>query len=442
MKSKIETTGDTEWFVQQRFGLFIHWGLYSLAARHEWVKSKEQIEDNEYDNKYFKHFEPDLYDPTKWAKAAKQAGMEYFVITTKHHEGFCLWDSEHTEYKATNTPIGRDLLKPMVEAFRAEGIKVGFYHSVIDWHHPDYFVDIVNHPRREDDLKTLNKNRDQNKYADYLHKQVKELLTDFGKIDILWFDYSFPDKSAPGDFEKGKGRLAWKSEELYKMIRELQPNIIMNDRIDLDNPATWDLKTPEQFQPRKWYTVDGAPVVWEACQTLSGSWGYYRDEQSFRDSRQLITTLIDSVSKGGNLLLNVGPTGRGEFDFRAIKRLEDIGNWMHSHSKSIYNCTQAPSEFSPIENCLMTYNPDKKRLYVHILSWPFRYLHLDGKAFIDNVEYAQLLHDASEVTIKGSEQWQNHAALSSGFDTKRTLTLELPQVTPNVEIPVIELYLK
>jgi len=442
MKTETNTRGNTEWFVQERFGLFIHWGLYSQAARHEWVKSNEMIDDNIYDNKYFKHFEPDLYDPVKWAQTAKQAGMKYFVVTTKHHEGFCLWDSKHTDYKSTNSPIGKDLLKPMVKAFRKEGLKIGFYYSLIDWHHEDYVIDIQNHPRRKDDIVKLNAGRQQMKYADYLHKQVRELLTDFGKIDILWFDFSFPDKTAPEDFTKGKGRLAWHSEELYKMIRELQPQIIINDRLNLDNHNTWDVKTPEQFQPRSWYSIEGKPVVWEACQTLSGSWGYHRDEQSFRDSRQLITTLIDSVGKGGNLLLNVGPTARGEFDSRALQRLEEIGNWMHYNSRSIYGCTQAPEEYRNIENCLTTYNPDKKSLYIHILSWPYKHLHLDGKIFMENVEYAQFLHDASEILIKSVEPWQEHSALDSGFDGENCLTLELPQTKPSIEIPVIELFLK
>ena len=442
MDNQIQTTGDTSWFTQDRFGLFIHWGLYALPARHEWVKSQEQIQDDIYDNKYFRHFEPDLYDPEMWAKTAAKAGMKYFVVTTKHHEGFCLWDSKLTDYKAPSTPIGKDLLKPMVNAFRSEGLKVGFYHSIIDWHHPEYVVDTANHPRREDDLSVLNTGRNQMAYADYLHGQVRELLTNFGKVDVLWFDFSFPDKSDPDNWEKGKGRDAWRSEELYKIVRELQPNVVLNDRLDLDDPSTWDIKTPEQFQPRAWYSVNGNKVVWEACQTLSGSWGYYRNEQSFRSVRQLISTLIDCVSKGGNLLLNVGPTGRGEFDYRAIERLEGIGKWMHANGRSIYGCTKAPDGFTTPENCTLTYNPDKKRLYVHIHSWPYKHLHLDGKAFKDRVEYAQFLHDASELKFRSVEPWQEASALAAGFDAANTITIELPQTEPNVEIPVVELYLK
>jgi alpha-L-fucosidase len=418
--------GDTSWFVHDRFGLFIHWGLYALPARHEWVKSNEKIGDEAYD-RYFRHFDPDLYDPVIWANTAAAAGMRYFVVTTKHHEGFCLWDSALTDYKATKTPAGRDLLRPMVEAFRAAGLRVGFYHSLIDWHHPDFIIDRI-HPLRDHPEKdALNAQRVQARYAEYLHGQVRELLTQFGPIDILWCDFSYPGPN-------GKGRDDWQSEKLYKMIRDLAPNIILNDRLDLGEG--WDIKTPEQYQPREWLRVDGQPVVWEACQTFSGSWGYHRDEASWKSVEQLVQMLIDTVSKGGNLLLNVGPTGRGEFDERAINRLQGIGEWMKRHSRSIYGCTQAPEEFVTPQDCRLTYNPEKKRLYVHVFAWPFRHLHLDG--FGGRVEYAQLLNDASELRFDD----QTKRELRPGVIDRRTLTLNLPVQKPNVTVPVIELFLK
>ena len=417
------TDGDTTWFVRDRFGLFIHWGLYALPARHEWVKNKEKIDNATYE-KYFRHFDPDLYDPNLWAEAASGAGMKYFVVTTKHHEGFCLWDSALTDYKATNTPYGKDLLHPLVDAFRAQNMKVGFYHSLIDWHHPDYTVDDL-HPLR--DLaaeREANAGRDMARYAAYLHGQTRELLTQFGKVDILWYDFSYG----------GKGKDAWQSEKLLQMVRELQPGIILDDRLDLDHG--WDIKTPEQFQPREWVKYQGKPVVWEACQTFSGSWGYYRDEESWKSIDQLVQMLIDNVSKGGNLLLNVGPTGRGEFDARALDRLRGMGEWMKRHSRSIYGCTQAPDEFPCPQDCRLTFNPDTRRLYVHVFAWPFVQLHLDGLA--GRVEYAQLLNDASEV--KMTELPAHQAAMESR--PTNTLTLELPVKKPNVTVPVIELFLK
>ena len=421
--------GDTSWFVRDRFGLFIHWGLYALPARHEWVKHHEQIPDEQYET-YFRHFDPDLYDPDLWAEAASNAGMKYFVVTTKHHEGFCLWDSDLTDYKAPNTPAGRDLLQPMVEAFRDHDMKVGFYHSLIDWHHPKYTIDPCIGPyRNHPDRAKMNETRDQAAYAEYLHGQTRELLTRFGKIDIMWFDFSFANRP------EGKGRKDWRSTELVKLVRDLMPDIVLNDRLDL--PESADIKTPEQFQPREWVTVDGKRVTWEACQTFSGSWGYHRDEASWKSVGQLVRMLIDTVSKGGNLLLNVGPTGRGEFDRRALDRLAGMGEWMRRHARSIYGCTQAPRSFKCPPDCRLTYNPDTKRLYVHVFAWPFKHLYLDGA--VDRIEYAQLLNDASEVRLKGRDAWQT---LESDRKAKKTLTLELPVVQPDVTVPVIELFLK
>ena len=421
--------GDTSWFVQDRFGLFIHWGLYALPARHEWVKHNEKTTNEEYE-KYFKHFDPDLYDPNLWADAAAGAGMKYFVVTSKHHEGFCLWDTKQTEYKATNTPAGRDLLTPMVNAFRERDLRVGFYYSLIDWHHPQFVLDPHIGPYREHpDRESMNAGRDQANYAAYMHAQVEELLTQFGQVDILWFDFSYAK-----DDGSGKGRDDWQSEELVRLVKKLQPHVLLDDRLDL--PEAWDIKTPEQTQPREWVKVDGKPVVWEACQTFSGSWGYSRDEMSWRSVEQLILTLIDCVSKGGNLLLNVGPTGRGEFDARALDRLQGIGEWMKRHGRSIYGCTQAPVGFSCPQDCRLTYNPDTKRMYVHILAWPYKHLHLDG-AFAERVEYAQLLHDASEVSM-GLDEW--HASQVGAKAS--VLTLNLPQTRPDVTVPVVELSLK
>ena len=424
------TAGDTSWFTHARFGLFIHWGIYSAAARHEWVKNREKISDDDY-QKYFDHFDPDLYDPEVWAQEAKNAGMKYFVVTTKHHDGFCLWDSDLTDYKAPNTHAGRDLIEPMVEAFRGEGLKVGFYHSLIDWHHPQFPIDGL-HPMRDNlEFREAQKDRDVRKYAEYLHGQTRELLTRFGKIDILWFDFSYAQ--ADWGWSKGKGHEDWQSEKLLAMVRELQPGVIVDDRLDLKNAA--DVRTPEQYQPTGWVEVDGKPVVWEACQTFSGSWGYYRDECNWRSVDELVGTLIDCVSKGGNLLLNVGPNARGEFDPRAIERLRGIGEWMRLHGRSIYGCTA--SDFTPPTGCKFTQNGN--RLYLHILAWPYKHIHLDG--FAGKVAYAQLLNDASEVKrieIDPNIEAQNTTAKGKSG----ALTLELPTQKPNVIVPVVELFLR
>ncbi len=427
-----EKTARLKWWTDARFGMFIHWGLYSQAARHEWVKKNERMTNQDY-QKYFEQFNPDLFNAAEWAKMAKAAGMKYAVITSKHHEGFCLFDSKFTDYKATNTPVRKDLLKEWVDAFRAEGLKVGFYYSLLDWHHSDYTID-RNHPqsaKTDEEYNELNKNRDMNKYRQYLKDQVREILTNYGKIDIIWLDYSFPKN------KYGKSRSDWDSENLLKMVRELQPGIIVNDRLDLEDvEGGWDFKSPEQYKPREWVQVNGKRVPWEACQTFSGSWGYYRDEMSWKDNKQLIELLIETVSKGGNLLLNVGPTGRGTIDFRAQERLSAIGEWMKVNSRSIYDCTQAPSEYKVPANSLLTYNATTKRLYIHLLDWPMDQITLEG--FEGKIKYAQFLHDASEIkmTAKKNTTWMDEK-LNAG-----EIVLNLPINKPNVEIPVIELILK
>ena len=417
------------WWVNDRFGMFIHWGLYSLPARHEWVRNYERITNEDY-QKYFDNFNPDMYNPREWAKMAKAAGMKYAVITTKHHEGFCLFDSRFTYYKSVNTACGKDLLKEWVEAFRAEGLKIGFYYSLIDWHHPDFTVDNI-HPLRTDDkakLAELNKGREMSKYREYLHNQVRELLTNYGKVDLLWFDFSYPG-------ENGKGCNDWDSEKLIKMVRQLQPGILVNDRLDLKaDESTWDFTTPEQFKVAKWPEVNGKQVPWETCQTFSGSWGYFRDEKTWKSTQQLLVLLIESVSKGGNLLLNVGPTARGVFDERAEQALNNIGQWMKWNNRSIYGCTQAPAEFKVPENSILTYNQKTKRLYIHLLEYPLQNFNLPD--YKGKVKYAQFLHDGSEIKITAKEgHWLKEE------ENPTDLNLSLPVLKPNVEIPVIELIL-
>ncbi|MDP3001867.1 MAG: alpha-L-fucosidase [Bacteroidales bacterium] len=413
-----------KWWTEARFGMFIHWGLYALPARHEWVKNNERLTNEQY-QKYFEMFNPDMYDPHQWAKMAKAAGMKYVVLTAKHHEGFCLFDSKFTDYKSTNTPYGKDLIKEYVEAFRAEGLKVGFYYSLIDWHHPDYTID-SNHPQRQTSdsaYARLNKGRDMSKYREYMKNQVRELLTNYGEISVIWFDFSFPGKN-------GKGRTDWDSENLLKLARSLQPGIIVDDRLDLrDVEGGWDFISPEQVKVAKWPEINGKKVAWETCQTFSGSWGYYRDEYTWKSPAQLLELLIESVSKGGNLLLNVGPTARGVFDSRAQDRLKSMGDWMKFNNRSVYGCTEAPAGFTAPANSLLTYNPVTKRLYVHLLSYPMGSLTLPNTA--DKIKYIQFLHDASEIRFRVGRD-----------ETKNDITLQLPIQKPQSEIPVLEIYLK
>lgn len=420
---------DSTWFLHDRFGMFIHWGIYALPARHEWIRNRELISNEDY-QKYFEHFDPDLYDPQKWVQMAKATGMKYLVVTTKHHDGFCLWDSALTDYKAPNTPAGRDLLRPLVEAVRAAGLKIGFYHSVIDWHHPNFPVDGL-HPMRENlAFREAEKNRDVAKYREYLHGQTRELLTQFGKIDVIWFDFSYSERD--WGWSKGKGKVDWDSERLLAMVRELQPGILVTDRLEMGA----DFRTPEQYQPVGKMMIDGKPVIWEACQTLNGSWGYHRDNLDWKSEIMLIRMLVDTVSKDGNLLLNVGPNARGEFEPRAVERLQDIGEWMRLHGRSIYGC--GASDFTPPPDCRYTQNGN--RLYLHLFAWPFGHVHLQDMA--DRVEYAQLLNDGSEIKMQRIDPHQAAQNTTMGGLNSGTLTLRLPVQKPDVAVPVIELFLK
>ena len=418
------------WWTEGRFGMFIHWGIYSQAARHEWVKHNEHLTNEQY-QKYFDQFNPDLFDPNKWAEEAKAAGMKYAVLTTKHHDGFCLFDSKYTDYKAPNTAAGRDLVREYVNAFRAKGLKIGFYYSLLDWHHPDYTMDDV-HPLTQLDTTAanyarLNKGRDMEKYRQYMRNQITELLTNYGKIDILWLDWSW-DKQAQKNGH-GKGAEDWGSADLLKLIRKLQPGIIIDNRLDLNEyEGGADFETPEQVSPKELEPFRGK--VWETCQTFSGSWGYYRDENSWKTHRQILDLLITSVSNGGNLILNVGPTARGEFDYRAKNALDSMAYWMHANDNAIYNCTYAPSEYKVPANTKLSFNPKTRRLYVFLYDYPW-----NGKmilpGYLGKIKYAQFLNDHSELLFRDG---------GNGSDLE--LIVPPPFNKPRYEIPVVELTLQ
>ena len=307
---------------------------------------------------------------------------------------------------------------------------MGFYHSVIDWHHPQFPVDGL-HPMREDlAFRQAAENRDIRTYAQYLHGQTRELLTQFGEISVMWFDFSYAQRD--WGWSKGKGKDDWQSEKLMEMVRELQPGIIVNDRLGIGG----DFTTPEQYQPSGTMTVDGKPVAWEACQTLNGSWGYHRDNLDRKPVEMLVQMLVDAVAKDGNMLLNVGPNARGEFEPRAIDRLRSIGAWMRLHGRSIYNC--GPSEYTPPPDCRYTQNGN--RLYLHLFSWPFRHVHLPNLG--PRVEYAQLLNDGSEIKMSTIDPDQPAQNTTMGGLQPGTLSLELPVQKPDVLVPVIELFLK
>ncbi len=443
-----KTPGNTAWLTADRFGMFIHFGLYAMPARGEWVKTQERMSEEEYD-RYFKYFNPDLYDPVDLARQAKAAGMKYAVLTTKHHDGFCMFDSKYTDYKVTNTPYGKDVVRAYVDAFRAEGIKVGFYYSLLDWHHPEYPID-RSHPRRLDDnAEELDRGRDIKKYAQYMRNQLEELLTNYGKIDVLWFDFTYAtdDMFSPGynkvNFRpwmqnRGlKGKEQWESEELLALVRRLQPGIVINNRTGIEQ----DTFTPEQTKPSEWprHKETGELVVWEICHTFSGSWGYHRDEMTWKAPETLINILINTVSIGGNLLMNIGPTARGNLDYRAEAALKVYADWMKLNSRSVYNCTMAEPEFKAPNGTVLTQSVDGKRLYIHLKEYPFPVLEMPG--LVDRIDYAQFLHDGSELKyfVGTRRMGEAHAAQDGN---PACIYFELPPMKPKTLIPVIEVFLK
>ena len=389
-----------EWFVKDRFGMFIHWGLYAIPSRGEWVRSTEQIPVEEYEP-FFEEFNPVDYDPKVWARAAKDAGMKYAVLTAKHHDGFCLFDSKLTDYKATNTPAGRDLIREYLDAFRAEGLKVGLYYSLIDWHHPDYpHYGDRQHPMRNNEAFKDYKG-DFSNYLKYMHGQIEELCRDYGKIDLFWFDFSYDDL-------RGE---AWEATKLVRMMRSYQPHVMIDNRLEVsgegfgslvtDNPTEYsgDFVSPEQIIPPAGIRDEkGRPVVWEACITMNNHWGHCATDKNFKSSEMMIRKLVECVSKGGNLLLNVGPDARGVIPEESIEILAGIGKWMKKNSASIYNCGYAgidKPEYGRITR-------NGKKIYYHVTEPQISYVPLTGiKA--DEVKKIRLLATGTELKIE--ENW-------------------------------------
>ena len=353
-----------EWFTEARFGLFLHWGLYAIPARGEWVRSNEQMPESAY-LPFFDEFSGADFDPRAWARAAREAGMRYAVLTAKHHDGFCLFDSRLTDFKSTNTPCGKDIVREFLEAFRAEGLRVGLYFSIIDWHHPDFphYGDRY-HPMRNRP-EYANEGRDFDRYLDDMHGQVRELCENYGKLDILWFDFSY------GDMRGEK----WKAGELMEMVRSLQPDVIIDNRLEVSgegfgslyecrpNPWHGDFVSPEKIIPPKGpQDVEGRDLHWEACVTMNHNWGYCANDHYYKPAGMLIKKLVECVSKGGNLLLNVGPDARGNFPPESLERLQTIGKWMGLNSRSIYGCGKAGIEKPDYGRVTRNGN----RLYFHI----------------------------------------------------------------------------
>lgn len=381
LSARSETAAERDvrmaWWRQARLGMFVHWGLYSGAegvwdgkqygGGVEWIQQYAGIPAEEYAARLQPLFRPKPGFAKEWARLAREMGAEYVVFTAKHHEGFALWDSRVSDFDARDT-TRRDLFKEIVSALRSEGLRVGVYFSVIDWHHPDFPVRNTGlpHPLEKSAAKQgtdPDAGRDMKRYVDFMHRQVEEVVTRYGKLDVLWWDWS--SKETQGD--------SWRAPELMNLVRHHQPRIIMNNRLyfspnvggdnlGIFDTAKGDFTTPEQHIP-----ATGTPGVdWEACMTLNGTWGWSQHDFAWKSAETLVRNTIDIASKGGNYLINAGPRVDGSIPEMIQVRFHELGAWMHTYGEAIRNTT--PNPVGAIPWGRITAQPG--RLYLHVFDWP------------------------------------------------------------------------
>ena len=330
-----------KWFREARFGMFIHWGLYAQLGRHEWVMNRERIPVAEYE-KLARTWKPKPNAARDWARLARKAGMRYMVMTTKHHEGFCLFDSALTDYTAAKRGPRRDLVAEYVEAARAEGLRVGFYYSMMDWHHPDG-------ARCKHDEKA------RRRFVDYIHGQVRELCTNYGQLDIMWYDVSWPLNAEE-----------WESARMNAMVRGLQPDIIINDRSQLPE----DFGTPEGH-----ITPEKGGRAWESCMTFNDSWGYTPIDTNYKTAWQVVSMLRQVAAGGGNLLLNIGPTPEGGVPPVCRRELLKVGQWLDKYGPAVYEATDPMVQEWGITGA---FTCQGNTAYFHCNRWPGKELAIGG----------------------------------------------------------------
>ena len=372
-----DRTRRMQWWHAAKFGMFIHWGLYSTLGRHEWVMENEGIPVSEYEA-YADQFKPKPNAARDWARLAKRAGMKYMVMTTKHHEGFCNFDSKLTDYCATKRGPGRDLVREYVEAARAEGLRFGFYYSLMDWHHPD-------------GARCLKDEAARRRFVDYIHGQVRELMTNYGKVDILWYDVAWPLDA--------KG---WESVEMNTMVRKLQPDIIINNRSKIPE----DFDTPEQ----RIEASQNRP--WESCMTLNDSWGYHISDKNWKSPTTVIRNLVTCARDGGNYLLNIGPTGDGSIPLDSAQVLTSVGEWMSKHGDTIYQSDNC----QPRRGNYVTFTRKGNTLFAHVYYWPG-----------STVVIGNLLNKVKSVRMQGTNQ-----PVKFVQDDFRIRLIDLPRRAPEL----------
>jgi alpha-L-fucosidase len=351
-----------QWWHQAKFGMFIHWGLYSVLGRHEWAMENEGIPVAEYEQ-LAKQFTPRPNAAREWAKLARRAGMKYMVMTTKHHEGFCLFNTKLTEYCAPKQACGRDLVKEFVDAARGEGMRVGFYYSLMDWHHRDGARCATDEAARR-------------RFVDYIHGQVRELCTNYGKLDILWYDVAWPLDAA-----------GWESLKMNQMVRELQPDIIINNRS----------KVPEDFDTPEQRIQATRGRAWEACMTMNDSWGYQRADDNWKSPKTIVRNLVTCARDGGNYLLNIGPKPDGSVPEESVRILSDVGRWMDRNGATIYGAEPCDVKRSSYIN----FSRKSNTLYLHVYDWPGNMVAVGGLQ--TKIKSARLLVSGKPVEVKQDE---------------------------------------
>ncbi len=374
------------WWREARFGMFIHFGLYSTlggewkgkeTGSHEWIRNNAKIPHDEYIT-LANRFNPVALDADAWVAAAKAAGQKYIVVTTKHHEGFSLFDSQVTTYDVMSTPFRRDVMREVAAACRRHDMRLGWYYSIMDWYHPDYL------PRRAWETRDVT-GADFPRYLVFMRAQLRELLTNYGDISVLWFD--------------GQWESTWNhtfGQSLYDYVRALAPDIIVNNRVDVKVEGgsgtaqglrqAGDFSTPELEVPAK-----GIPGEdWETCMTMNHNWGYSKFDHDFKTVSQLVALLVETASKGGNLLLNVGPMGDGRFPQESIDGLRGMGAWMKVNGQAIYGSTATPFDNSPYRVTSQAH-----RLNVFVDTWRGGAFELPGLRTVPRTGY--LLGDRSLV---------------------------------------------
>jgi alpha-L-fucosidase len=352
-----------QWWHAAKFGMFIHWGLYSVYGHHEWAMEDEGIPVAEYEQ-LARQFKPKPNAARAWARLAKRAGQKYMVMTTKHHEGFCNFATQLTNYCAPRQGPGRDLVAEYVEAARAEGLRVGFYYSLMDWHHPDGARCATDEAARR-------------RFVEYTHGLIRELMTNYGKIDILWYDVAWPLDAA-----------GWESERMNEMVFKLQPDIIVNNR----NGLPGDFSTPEQH-----ITAAEAGRAWETCMTMNDSWGYQRADDNWKTTKTLVRNLVECAQGGGNYLLNIGPRGDGSIPEPSVERLSEVGDWMDKHGSTIYEAERCNVNRSVMAG----FTRHGNRLYIHVYNWPGGTVAVGGLK--TKINAARLYATGRPVTVKQEE---------------------------------------